>query len=101
MPTLPLVAWCADGDTFMANTVEGVAITIKVISEANKQCLVGIGFGDLYAVIDKLATGSLVIPSVVNDYYVTSIGGRIVACHKAHLCVTGFHRINEFNNYHN
>ena len=43
MPTLPLVAWCADGDTFMANTVEGVAITIKVISEANKQCLVGIG----------------------------------------------------------
>ena len=70
LPWLPLIAWCADGDTFTANTVEGVAMTFKVTSEAKKECQVGIGT----SAIDNSTTGILTIPSEVNGYSVTSIG---------------------------
>ena len=72
LPWLPLAAWCADGDTFTAN-VEGVVMTFKVTSEANKQCQVGDG-AYCSPAIDKSTTGALTIPSDVNGYSVTSIG---------------------------
>ena len=70
---LPLAAWCADGDTFTDNTVEGVAITFMVTSEANKQCQVGTDNWNSPAV-NSSTTGTLTIQSVVNGYSVTSIG---------------------------
>jgi len=63
----------AEGRTFTANTVEGVAMTFKVTSNADKQCQVGIGEEDSPAV-NKSTTGTLTIPSEVNGYSVTSIG---------------------------
>ena len=77
---LPLAAWCADGDTFTANTVEGVAMTFKVTSEANKQCQVGTS-NWVSPAVDGSTTGPLTIPSVVNEYSETSIGtGAFYAC---------------------
>lgn len=61
-------AWADDGDTFTANTAEGVEMTFKVISEAEKTCQVG--DCSILFYID----GSITIPSTVNDYSVTSIG---------------------------
>lgn len=37
--------WAADGDTFKANTIEGVEMTFTVISEADKTCYVGGRYG--------------------------------------------------------
>jgi len=68
---LPLVAWCADGDTFTANTVEGIAMTFKVTSEADKQCQVGTG--DWSPAVNGSTKGPITIPSKVNGYSVTSI----------------------------
>ena len=61
---LPL--WSADGDTFTAETVEGVSMTFKVISESAKTCEV---INDSYPI-----QGVITIPSSAKGYSVTSIG---------------------------
>ena len=38
---LPMFVWGADGDEFTAKTIEGIDMTFKVISEADKTCQVG------------------------------------------------------------
>ena len=58
-----------DGDTFQAQTVEGINMTFKVLSEAEKTCEVA-----PYAAIDNQTAGSVTIPSEANGYTVTSIG---------------------------
>jgi len=61
-----------DGDTFKALTPEGVEMTFKVISAADKTCQVGTGeYSD--ATIDKNYTGLLTIPAYANGYKVTTI----------------------------
>ena len=64
-------AWAADGDTFTANTVEGVEMTFKVISEEDKTCQVG--DGDDFC-IPVSTTGIVTIPQNVNGYSVITIG---------------------------
>ena len=63
--------WAADGDTFKANTVEGVEMTFKVISESDKTCQVGTGGWS--ACIPTNTTETITIPSAVNGYMVTNI----------------------------
>jgi len=68
------IVWCADGDTFTANTVEGVEMTFKVTNEANKECQVGIGLGfSVVPSISKETKGAITIPSFVNGYKVTML----------------------------
>ncbi len=68
--TLP--SWSADGDTFTANTVEGVEMTFRVINENEKTCQVGTGrYGDA---ISSSYSGTITIPSSANGYTVTEIG---------------------------
>lgn len=64
-------SWSADGDTFIANTVEGVSMTFKVISESEKTCQVGNGNNPA---IPSDYTGLITIPLSANGYSVTSIG---------------------------
>ena len=66
------MAWCADGDTFIANTLEGVEMTFKVISEENKTCQVGTGYVNSPAIISTYSD-EVTIPSEVNGYDVTAI----------------------------
>ena len=61
-----------DGDTFAANTVEGVKMTYTVISAANKTCLVGTN--SYASAIKDNIQGSITIPEEVSGFSVTSIG---------------------------
>ena len=63
----------ADGDVFTANTVEGVKMTFKVLSESAKTCQVGEGI-DNGACVLYTTSGSITIPQTANNYTVTSIG---------------------------
>ena len=66
--------WAADGDVFTANTIEGVEMTFKVISEANKTCQVGTGSpGWSGGRAVPQSTTAITIPSEVNGYSVTAI----------------------------
>lgn len=69
-----LQGWSANGDIFTATTIEGVNMTFRVISETDKTCQVG---QDDYfkPSINTYTTGTITIPSNVNDYTVTTIGG--------------------------
>ena len=56
-----IAAWCDDGDTFTANTDEGILMTFKVTSEANKECQVGVG--EVYTpCISQSTSGTVTIP---------------------------------------
>lgn len=73
MLLLPMVmsksqAALKDGDTFQAQTVEGINMTFKVLSEAQKRCEV------TSSAIDNQTAGSVTIPSEANGYMVISIG---------------------------
>ncbi len=71
---LPIVAWCEDGDIFTANTVEGIEMTFKVISEAEKTCQVGKGLGaTVEPSISKETMGTITVPDVINGYTVTTL----------------------------
>ena len=63
--------WAADGDTFTANTDEGVRMNFRVISENEKTCQVGSIPGE--RAIGDTYSDAITIPSVVNGYTVTSI----------------------------
>ena len=77
---ISMVAWSADGDTFTANTIEGVEMTFKVISEADKTCQVGVGLGfEIIPAISETTTGAITIPSIVNGYQVTTIATNAFA----------------------
>ena len=63
----------ADDDIFTANTVEGVEMTFKVLSEEAKTCEVGTG--SLHSPsISTSEEGEITIPEAANGYTVTSIG---------------------------
>lgn len=59
-----------DGDTFTVKTVEGVEMTFKVISAADKTCQLGDG---TKACIDTSTSGSFTIPAEVNGFRVNSV----------------------------
>lgn len=63
-----------DGDTFTANTVEGVEMTFKVISAVDKTCQVGTGSNQGNLAVPEGTTGKITIPQMVNDFTVTAIG---------------------------
>jgi len=63
-----------DGDTFTANTAEGVEMTFKVISAADKTCQVGTGDYDTPPAISKSTTGNITIPKKIKGFNVVSIG---------------------------
>ena len=56
--------WAAVGDTFTANTIEGVTMTFKITSESPKTCQVGTdGAGNSdYKAIPASTTGAITIP---------------------------------------
>ena len=62
-----------DGDTFTAQTVEGVEMTFKIISAADKTCQVG---NNSSAAIATATSGIVTIPQVINGLTVTAIGDR-------------------------
>lgn len=63
--------WAADGDVFTAQTVEGIEMTFKVISESAKTCEVN---GNMSTTaVDKATSGTVTIPAMANGYQVTSI----------------------------
>lgn len=64
--------WAADGDSFTANTVEGVEMTFTVISESEKTCQVYKSSWN--SAISSSITGTVTIPSEINGYQVTGIG---------------------------
>lgn len=60
--------WAVDGDTFTAQTEDGVTLTFKVISETLKTCEVSSNC------IDATYTGAVTVPATANGYAVTKIG---------------------------
>ena len=68
---MPLAAWCADGDLYEAQTLEGQAMVVKVISEAEKTLQVGNGNTSS---ISTSYTGEVTIPETIEDYTVVAIG---------------------------
>ena len=72
----PSLLSAKDGDTFYANSIEGISVLYQVISEAEKTVRVGAetstGYGYEVA-IETDATGPLTIPAEVNGYRVTEI----------------------------
>ncbi|MBR4730112.1 MAG: leucine-rich repeat protein [Prevotella sp.] len=70
-----------DGEEFVANTVEGVPMKFKVLSATTKTCQVGYcpdnpsSWSYQWACIDNKYNGSVTIPSQVEGYTVTKIGG--------------------------
>lgn len=73
---IDLVAWSADGDTFIAQTIEGVEVTYEIISERNGTCQVGFTYNaeqGIKTAIDKSISGTITIPEVVNGFIVSSI----------------------------
>lgn len=60
--------WAVDGDTFTAQTEEGVTMTFKVISETLQTCEVSSNC------IDATYTGAVTVPATANGYAVTKIG---------------------------
>jgi len=62
-----------DGDTFTAKTVEGIDMTIMVISAAEKTCQVGDNSYSTPA-INQNTSGAITIPSNINGFTVASIG---------------------------
>ena len=78
LATISIGAWAADGDEFTAETVEGIQMTFKVISEADKTCQVGIGVwnnGDegKHRAVNQNTSGEITIPSETNGYKVVAI----------------------------
>lgn len=74
--------WAAVGDTFTANTIEGVTMTFKITSESPNTCQVGTG--SYSSAISGNYTGGITIPSVasyeddfgVHSFTVTSIANN-------------------------
>lgn len=64
----------ADGDTFTAKSTEGIEMTFKVISEADKTCQLGNGYD--ICLTDNTVAGSMTIPASPNGYLVTMIGKK-------------------------
>lgn len=65
----------ADGDTFTTNTIEGITMSFKVLSESQKTCQVkssSSSYGS--ASINKATTGTVTVPSEVNGYSVKVVG---------------------------
>ena len=77
-----------DGDTFTANTVEGVDMTFKVISASDKTCQVGTGVA-LGVSIDKEYSGSISIPETVNGFRVTTVAFEAFGSSKINSVVIG------------
>lgn len=71
LPVLSLYA--GDGDIFRAKNEEGIELTYKVISEADKTCQVGNG-SNMACYNAQYTSKEVTIPSKVNGYSVTSIG---------------------------
>lgn len=76
---LPKTAFCADGDVFIANSVENVAIKFMVISESAKTCKVYADYPK--QAIDNSYEGPLTIPGVANGYTVVDMdAGAFFQC---------------------
>ncbi|MBR1882912.1 MAG: leucine-rich repeat domain-containing protein [Muribaculaceae bacterium] len=61
---------------FTAKTIEGIDMTFKVISEANKTCQVGVGDAATNVrenAVDATTEGKLTIPVTANGYQVTEL----------------------------
>lgn len=78
----PLSMWGADGDTFTAQSIEGVDVIYKIIDDNRKTVTVGTGvmtgtegdFGRLgESAVDTLTSGVVTIPETVNGYSVVAI----------------------------
>ena len=69
-----MTARAADGDTFTAKSTEGIEMTFKVISEADKTCQLGNGYD--ICLTDNTVAGSMTIPAKPNGYLVTMIGQK-------------------------
>ena len=63
-----------DGDLFTFESVEGVALTYRVISAANRTCQVGGGDYNVRA-CDVNTTGTVTVPEVAKGFRVTTVGG--------------------------
>ena len=74
---MPSTEELSDGDVFTAQSPEGVEMTFKVISAADKTCMVGTGSNsDTSSAIGSDITGALTIPDYANGYKVTEISYR-------------------------
>ncbi len=71
--TASAAAWAAEGDTFTAQTTEGVTLTFKVTSESPKTCQVGNGIDQVNQVYGE-TLDKVTIPATANGYSVTAIG---------------------------
>ena len=73
----------ADGDTFTAKSTEGIEMTFKVISEADKTCQVG--DGSKACLTDPYnGEGTLTIPEKPNGYQVTTVGDKAYHMEQCH-----------------
>lgn len=70
---LPIVAWCADGDTFTTSIGDGVQATFVVISESKKTCQLGEGNSNSSAFKQRNPEGTVYLPSTANGYSVIKI----------------------------
>ncbi len=63
-----------DGDLFTAKTAEGIDMTFKVLSVADKTCIVGSEESYSKPSIDKTTEGTVTIPASVNGFRVVGVG---------------------------
>ena len=73
---MPTKLWAADGDEFTAETVEGVTMKFKVISEAGKTAKVWRPESNMWnapVATDKSTEGTVTIPAEAKGYTITEI----------------------------
>lgn len=65
---IPTIAWCAVGDTFTAQTTEGVTMTFQITSVSPRTCRAGVTYSDgsCKTAVLPSTTGAVTIPSSVN-----------------------------------
>lgn len=84
------VLLAADGDTFKVKTVEGVELTIQVISQEDMTCQIGLGVTE-ENVIRNAFTGepqTITIPNDANGYQVTAIASSAFSYCKSLTSIT-------------
>ena len=69
---MPANLWAAYGDTFTGQSIEGIEMIFKIISEEEKTCQVGDGNN---TTINRETKGKITIPDSIGGYRVTVIGG--------------------------
>lgn len=79
--------WANDGDLFIEETVEGISIYYKIISEQEKTCQVGLGNGASALAQKGYPSGTITIPDIANGYNVIGVASTAFQNFKSEIII--------------